>query len=362
MVTFVRRTDPASLPGSTVLAVSATENLFATANQNIPYCSVYHRAGSVRFANNPSGNANPGTAVAIHPNEKLLFLGQSGNPGQALFRINEDETFTALSPLSSFDGRTVAAAFSADGTVLAIAHERSPFLTCYAVDAETETFTRIPNPATLPPALTRGVAVSGDGSLVAVAHNTSPFFSVYSFNGSVLTKLANPAILPPNIAFGVDFSRDNKFIAVVNITTAPYFRLYEIDGSTLTAVPDTPVFAGSGYSARFDPLEDGLVTAHLGSSSAYRHYAVGADGTMTEDETIPNQPGIPSTGGSMQFSFDGALLVMGIAANPFVAIYDVIREGPPTGDRLMMGETQVDALYIGGNQADAAYVGAVKVL
>jgi len=291
----------------------------------------------------------------------LLFLGQSGNPGQALFRINEDETFTALPNLSSFDGRSVAAAFSADGTVLAIAHERSPFLTCYAVNAETETFTRIPNPATLPPALTRGVAISHDGSLVAVAHNTSPFFSVYSFNGSVLTKLANPAVLPPNIAFGVDFSRDNKFIAVVNITTAPYFMLYEIDGSTLTLVPDTPVFSGNGFSTRFDPLEDGLVTAHVGVSP-YRYYAIDVDGTMTEGDTIPNQPAQPATGGAMQFSFDGGLLVSGFAASPFIAIWDVIRPGPPTGDRLMMGETEVDALYIGGDQADAAYFGAVKVL
>lgn len=359
MATFVRRSNPASPPTSTVNAVSASANLFATANQSIPYCSVYHKAGSVRFANNPSGNANPGTAVAIHPNEKLLFLGQNGNPGQAVFRINEDETFTALPNLPSFDGRAVAAAFSADGTVLAIAHERSPFLTCYAVNAETETFTRIPNPATLPPALTRGVAVSDDGSLVAVAHNTSPFFSVYSFNGSTLTKLANPAELPPNIAFGVDFSRDNKFVAVVNISTAPYFRLYEIDGSTLTLVSDTPVFAGNGYSVRFDPVEDGLVTAHLGVSP-YRHFTIDADGEMTEGEEIPNQPAVPTTSGAMQFSFDGGILLSGFAASPFIAIYDVIRDVPPVS-KMFMGDQAVDAIYIGSDEVSRAYVGAEQI-
>lgn len=359
MPNFVRRSNPASLPGSQVNAVSATANLFATANQALPYAAVYHKSGSTRFANNPSTGANPGTAIAIHPNEKLLFLGQGGSPGQAVFRINEDETFTALPNLSSFDGRAAGAAFSADGTLLAIAHERSPYLTCYAVDAENETFTRIPNPTTLPPGLGRGVAVSHDGSLVAIAHNTSPFFSVYSFNGSTLTKLANPETLPPNIAFGVDFSRDNRFVAVANISTAPYFSLYEIDGSTLTKVDDTPSFTGNGYSVRFDPIEDGLVTAHLGSP-IYRHYTIDENGEMTAGEEIPNQPAISTTSGAMQFSFDGSLLLMGISATPFVAIYDVIRD-IPGGDKLVMGETLVDALYIGEDQADAAYFGTTKV-
>lgn len=361
MVEFVRRANPAVSPGSQVNAVCGTANLFATANQAIPYCTVYHKAGSTKFTNNPSLGANPGTAVAIHPNEKLLFVGQSGNPGQALFRINEDETFTALPNLPSFDGRAISAAFSADGTLLAIAHERSPFLTCYAVNAATETFTRIANPATLPPALARGVSVSHDGSLVAVCHNTSPFFSVYSFNGSTLTKLANPASLPPNIAFGVDISRDNRFIAVANITTTPYFSLYELSGSTLTKVSDTPVFSGNGYATVFDPVEDGLVTVHLGSVTPYRHWLIDSDGEMTEQDPLPSQPGVPVGSAGVRFSLDGDLFLAGFNAMPYIAIYDVIRAVPPDVN-MLMGEDAVDALYIGEDQADAAYVGAVKVL
>jgi len=360
MASFVRRSNPASLPGSTVLAVSATANLFATANQNIPYFSVYRKAGSVQFANNPSAGANPGTAVAIHPNEKLLFLGQSGNPGQVVHRINENETFTQLANLPSFDGRTVAAAFSADGTMLAIAHERSPFLTCYSVDAENETFTRIPNPATLPTALARGVAVSDDGSLVAIAFNASPFFAVYSFDGSTLTKLPNPAVLPPNIAFGVDISPDDKFVAVANISTAPYFSLYEIDNGTLVKVSDTPAFSGNGFSARFDPVEDGIVTAH-NTVGVYRHWLVGEDGAMTEQDPLPNQPSIATTSGAMQFSFDGDLLVIGFSTSPFVAIYDVIRDVPGE-TKTFMGEDAVDAIYHGSDEVTRAYVGSALIL
>lgn len=360
MAEFVRRSNPAVLPGSQVNAVCGTANLFATANQTLPYCTVYKKAGSVKFTNNPSSGANPGTAVAIHPNEKLLFVGQSGSPGQALFRINEDETFTTLPNLSSFDGRAISAAFSADGTLLAIAHERSPFLTCYAVNAATETFTRIPNPATLPPALARGVAVSADGSLVAVCHNTSPFFSVYSFNGSTLTKLANPASLPPNIAFGVDFSRDNRFVAVANISTTPYFSLYELSGSTLTKVSDTPVFSGNGYATVFDPVEDGLITTHLGSVTPYRYWLVGSNGEMTEQDPLPNQPSVPTSSAGMQFSFDGSLLLMGFSASPYVAIYDVIREIPPAA-KVFMGDLAVDAIYHGSDEVTRAYVGAEQI-
>src|SRR5690606_11234117 len=61
--------------------------------------------------------------------------------------------------------------FAAGDSLLAVAHQSSPYVTIY----NTSNWAKITNPSTLPTNTGRGVAFSPDGSLMAVAHQSSPY-------------------------------------------------------------------------------------------------------------------------------------------------------------------------------------------
>ena len=86
---------------------------------------------------------------------------------------------------------------------MAVAHATSPFVTIYKRSGDT--FTKLANPATLPPSTGYGVAFSADGTYMAVAHFITPFVTIYKRSGDTFTKLANPAALPTSTGNGVAF-------------------------------------------------------------------------------------------------------------------------------------------------------------
>ena len=93
---------------------------------------------------------------------------------------------------------------SATTPFLSVAHNSSPFITIYKRSGDT--FTKLSNPATLPPSTGRGVAFSSDDTYMAVAHSTSPYITIYKRSGDTFTKLSNPATLPASTGRGVAFS------------------------------------------------------------------------------------------------------------------------------------------------------------
>ena len=66
-------------------------------------------------------------------------------------------------------------AFSPDGSLLAVAHQSSPYITIY----NTSNWSKLANPSQLPASHANGCAFSPDGSLLAVAHQVSPYITVY---------------------------------------------------------------------------------------------------------------------------------------------------------------------------------------
>ncbi len=92
------------------------------------------------------------------------------------------------------------------------------------------------------PSTAYGCAFSPDGTLLAVAHVGSPYITIY--NTSTWAKLANPSILPSNTAYGCAFSPDGTLLAVAHVGS-PYITVYNT--STWATTPGflTPS-AGSG--------------------------------------------------------------------------------------------------------------------
>ena len=74
------------------------------------------------------------------------------------------------------------------------------------------------------PSTANGCAFSPDGSLLAVAHNSSPYITIY--NTSDWSKVANPAQLPPGAAYGCAFSPDGSLLAVA-YNSSPYITVYD---------------------------------------------------------------------------------------------------------------------------------------
>jgi len=126
-------------------------------------------------------------------------------------------------PASSGNG----AAFNHDGSLLAVAHSTSPYVTIY----NTSDWSKVADPGTLPASSGYGAAFNHDGSLLAVAHSTSPYVTIY--NTSDWSKVADPGTLPTGLSNGAAFNHDGSLLAVAH-GTSPYVTIYNGIYSHLT--------------------------------------------------------------------------------------------------------------------------------
>ena len=114
-------------------------------------------------------------------------------------------------------------AFSPDGIYLAVAHDKSPYITIYKRSGDT--FTKLSNPPSLPPAGANGCAFSSDGTYLAVGHSSSPYITIYKRSGDTFTKVSNPSSLPTGAGKGCAFSPDGMYLAVAH-NSSPYITIY----------------------------------------------------------------------------------------------------------------------------------------
>ncbi len=149
--------------------------------------------------------------------------------------------------------------FSPDGTLLAVAHGTSPYLTVYSISDGV--LTKLDDPATLPTGNGVGCTFSPDGTLLAVAHGTSPYLTVYSISDGVLTKLDNPAALPTGTGRGCAFSPDGTLLAVAH-NDSPYLTLYDgffaggaVNHITFAAPPATGAVITADYTVPYIPKD-----------------------------------------------------------------------------------------------------------
>ena len=107
---------------------------------------------------------------------------------------------------------------------MSVAHVSSPYITIYKRSADT--FTKLTDPAELPPSTGRGVAFSSDDTYMSVAHSTSPYITIYKRSADTFTKLTNPATLPASTGLGVAFSSDDTYMSVADVSS-PYITIYK---------------------------------------------------------------------------------------------------------------------------------------
>ena len=102
-----------------------------------------------------------------------MYLLATAN-GSQVFLQNVDSKFV-IAPVA-MPSTANGCAFSPDGTLLAVAHGVSPYITVY----NTSTWAKLANPSVLPTGTANGSAFSPDGTLLAVAHGGTPHITIYN--------------------------------------------------------------------------------------------------------------------------------------------------------------------------------------
>jgi YVTN family beta-propeller protein len=254
--------DPATLPASQVndIEFSPDGNYVAFAIAATPFIEVYAWTGSTLGAKQPNPLTLPGFSgvggktVTWSPDGGYVVVGGAG--GALVYGYAwTDVGFGSLVavPAAAPAGTVNGAAFSPDGTALAVAVGTTPYVNTYAWNAGFGA--KATAAATAPTGIAEDVAWSPDGLSLAVAHATSPFITVYPWSaGAYGLKVANPSPLPAGAGSGVAFDRSGNFIAISH-TTTPFVTAWLWTGTFGQVLPNpTPTLpAGNGQELAIDP-------------------------------------------------------------------------------------------------------------
>jgi len=248
--------------------------------------------------------------------DALLAIAHDRSPYVTIYE-QDGTTFTKLANpavLPPDDGN--GAAWDSSGTYLAIAHDTSPYVTVY--ERSGTTFTKLANPATLPTGTGRGAAWDSSGTYLAITHSVSPFVTIYERSGSTFTKLANPATLPTGTGYGASWDPSGTYLAIAH-TTSPYVTVYERSGTTLTKLADPAALpTNTSTGASWDPSGTYLAIAHITSPYVTVYERSGSTFTKLADPaTLPT-----SFGDDAAWDSSGTYLAVTHSGSPYVTIYE----------------------------------------
>lgn len=180
------------------LTFSSDGVYLAAAFYSSPYVKVYKRGEKNTFTELSNVNVFPGGngySVAFSPDTNYLVVGTFTENSLSVYKRTGD-SFVKLNTATPVGDSTYGIAFSGDGSYFVKATRASPFLVFYKNNGD-DTFTKIANPASLPPGQCNRVVTSSDGQYVMATMDVSPFVVVYKRTGAEsFTKLANPDVLP----------------------------------------------------------------------------------------------------------------------------------------------------------------------
>jgi hypothetical protein len=247
-----------------------------------------------------------GGGVTFSPDGTLMAVAHNTTP---FITIYNTATWTKLSdPTILPTGNANSVVFNYNGTLMAVSHLVSPYITIY----NTSDWSKVVDPAVLPTGTAYNVDFNHDGTLMAVAHSNSPFITIY--NTSDWTKVTNPSILPVGIGQGVAFSRDDSLMTVTH-SASPYITIYNT--SDWSKVAD-PAILPTGSTFEVDFSYDGTLMVVAHTTSPYITIYNISDWSKVADPAV-----LPTGNGyGISFSHDGALVSIAHNTSPFVTIYN----------------------------------------
>ncbi len=273
--TFTKLSNPASLPGGNsqsscrfdrqVSGGVVSSGLLATTQGTSPYINTYTISGTT-FTKNadpatpPAGEAHQ---IAFSP-DSMLAVAHDGSPFLSVYTADRLK-LNNPSILPSGNGEGVA--WNGRTRVAIGGAGASPSISVYSVSgqAPASTLARVANFTVGGGQIGYSLAYTSTGSHLAVAHDVSPYVTVFSISGDTYTKVSDPATLPTGNVRGVAWNPDGTSLAVAH-TTSPFVTIYNRSGNTLTKVanpPDLP--AGNGTMVSWSADGTSLAVAHATS-------------------------------------------------------------------------------------------------
>ena len=249
--------------------------------------------------------------------DALLAIAHFDSPYVTVYE-QSGTTFTKLAnpaTLPPDDG--YGAAWDPSGTYLAVAHDSFPRVTIY--ERSGSTLTKLANPATLPTGNGNGASWDPSGTYLAIGHDASPYVTVYERSGSTFTKLANPATLPSGVGYGAAWDPSGTYLAIGH-NTSPYITVYERSGTTLTKLADPATLpVNNGRSVSWDPSGTYLAVAFQ-SGSPYITIYERSGSTLTKLADPAILP--PNNAEAAAWDPSGTYLAIGHSTSPYITVYE----------------------------------------
>jgi len=137
---------------------------------------------------------------------------------------------------------------------LAVGSSVSPFLIIYKRNGDT--YTKIPNPSSMPPTGVTGVAWNGSTHL-ACAHSNYPYVTVYKRSGDTFTKLPDftvnqGAATTGHVRFNQHPEKAASTLMAFNYSLTPFFQLFSLSGDTFTKYSNPSLPAASAVPPNAD--------------------------------------------------------------------------------------------------------------
>ena len=275
----------------------------------------------------PSMSNINGTCVAFTPNGFYCAICGSvdaNNPFIELFTYNSG-VLGNVNPyqLTAYAGSITSMAWSPDGSAIVFGMNVSPYL---LVSSRTGiNLTAVSGPASMPGSIVNGVAFSADGTMLAVATNLTPFVYLYTVSGTGpsigFTAVSTPGTTPTGSTYAAAFSPDGNMVGFAHLTS-PYVTVYQIGaGPTFSKITNPGTLpAGTGSSICFSPRSDYMAVGHSGSPYI-AIYSTGTPGSNTFTyQTAPVTP-LPGATVGLAWSPDGQFLAACGATNAYVNVY-----------------------------------------
>lgn len=257
------------------------------------------RSGGIAAASNPIIAACSGVSP------RLAIWSYPGGTSLTSYTLG-----TALGATANDVDITDPTTYNTDPRYVAVATAGSGNLSVYKITQGSSTATKLANPTTLPTGTAYGVAWNPAGTVLAVRHATSPFLSVYTRSGDTLTKVADPSLLPvaPNTSSAQVTNKQLTWNAsgdrLMLMGTANTTQVYSWDGTTLTRVYSST--SGTYEAAVFHPKLDDVVALMNSSGSLGIAYY----NKSTNSFTGPSSTITFSSGRDIRWHPDGTILTM----------------------------------------------------
>lgn len=314
-----------------------------------------------------------GTKVMNLPSPKGMNIGIGfvSSPRESFYSFNDAFGDKWDNPGTLPTGGVNGITWNNDSTLVALAHQTSPFVSVYDWSNATGFGSKYTNPGTLPAGIGNSVAWSPDNAFLAVTHLTTPFISVYPWSNGFGTKVTDPTGLPagtqgqdakwspdglyigmannvggggdkqvncwnwssagfgakvtsptplPTAANTIEWSPDNSYVAVGG-TTSPFIYVYPWNGSFGAQVANPGTLPSNQAHVAWSPDGLSIAASSLGSVFIYAYpWTNGAFGTKyTDPSTLP-----AGAGSRVRFSPDSRFIAVSHTNSPFLTVYSWI--------------------------------------